>query len=504
VIYPPLTRAVADTLANDLVTRLPDAPERVLQFGEGNFLRAFVDWQFYELSRRNLFHGRVVVVQPLPQGLVHRLNAQDGLYTLLHRGVHNGTNVDRREVITVVRRGLDPYTEWTDFLHLASSPDIRYIVSNTTEAGIAYDRTPAPNGRCPASFPAKVTAFLAKRYRHFGGSADAGIVFLPCELIERNGDMLREHVLRHALDWQLGAGFRQWLDEACRFANTLVDRIVPGFPATEADQLHRELGYADGLMVAAELFHQWVIEADDAVRCALPFDKAGLNVIWTDDLTPYRTLKVRILNGSHTTGTIPALLAGKETVKEMVDDPLTGGYLRAGLEREILPGLSAGPGVAGRYAAAVFERFRNPYIRHPLAAIALNAVSKYRVRVLPSLLRYREMTGEVAPVLSCSLAALLLYYRGRLTADGTLQGAFGGNSYTVADEPAALRIIAGAHQEHADAPAEELCSRVLGSSALWESDLSSVPGLVTAVARWYALMVEHGVVVALRTAAETP
>lgn len=327
------------------------------------------------------------MVQPLANGTVNLLNEQDGLYTMLLRGIRNGKRIERTEIITSVSRGVNPYTDWKAFLDNAHNPDLRYIMSNTTEAGIAYSTTPFPENECPASFPAKVTAFLYERYKKFGASHESGMVIIPCELIEDNGTALRDCVVRHSIDWELEDGFLEWLDGSNYFCNTLVDRIVPGYPKDEIETLTKKIGYEDKLLVSGELFHLWVIQANPKIKDELPFVRAGLNVVWTDDITPYRTLKVRILNGAHTMMAIPSLLAGIDSVKGTVEDPVMKGFIREGLFNEILPTLDASGEVKMDYARNVLERFRNLFIKHYLSSITLNSVSKFRVRVLPSILR---------------------------------------------------------------------------------------------------------------------
>jgi tagaturonate reductase len=322
---------------------LPQAkplPERVLQFGEGNFLRAFVDWMIARLNARGLFGGRVVLVQPIAAGMAREVNAQDGLYTVILRGLADGRIVESREVVSAVSRCVDPYQDFDAFIACAANPDLRFVVSNTTEAGIRTDPADAVDARPSPSFPGKLTQLLHARFIATGGAPDKGLVMLPCELIERNGDVLARAVTETAARWGLGDGFARWLREACVFTNTLVDRIVTGYPKDEAAELSSQLGYDDELLVTGEVFHSWVIESPLPLDGELPFAKAGLDVTWTADMTPYRERKVRILNGAHTMTVLAAYLAGKETVRECMDDPLIRNYMERGIEQEILPTLS--------------------------------------------------------------------------------------------------------------------------------------------------------------------
>lgn len=469
-------------------------PERILQFGEGNFLRCFVDWMIQAMNRQGLFQGRVVVVQPIPRGVVEELNAQEGLYTVLLRGLQGGKVLERRELVDCISRGIDPYRDWEGFLATAAQPALRFVVSNTTEAGIAYLEEPRPAGACPRSFPAKLTAWLHERFRRLGPWAAAGVICLPCELIEENGATLKACVLRHAAAWGLDPGFAAWLHAHCRFLNTLVDRIVPGYPREEAATLQAELGYEDRLLTAGEIFHVWVIQGDERVAVQLPLTTAGLNVVWTADLTPYRTQKVRILNGAHTMTALAAYLAGLETVRETVEDPLLGRFLRRGLFEEILPLPALPREGAAVFAESVLERLANPFIRHELLSIALNSVSKYRVRVLPSLLEARALRGTPPPILAFSLAALLAFYRGTEIRDGALQGHREAGPYPVRDDPEVLAAFAEAWKAfRAHGDPGTLCRALLGRADLWGEELPAAADLIAAVAADLARILERGV-----------
>jgi tagaturonate reductase len=450
-------------------------PEKVIQFGEGNFLRAFVDWQFNELNKKGLFNGRIVVVQPLKNGMIDTLNEQDGLYTLLLRGIQKGEEVEKKEIITSVSRGINPYNDWEEFLKCASNPDLRCMVSNTTEAGIEYVQTPFPENHCPDSFPAKVTAFLYRRFKEFSGAEDRGMIMIPCELIENNGDELKSCVLKHASDWELEEDFIRWLENDNHFFSTLVDRIVPGYPKDEIERITEEIGYEDRMLVSAEIFHLWVIKGDKRVNGELPFEKAGLNVVWTDDITPYRTLKVRILNGSHTMFTIPSFLAGNDTVMESVENEITGAFIKEGLFNEIMPTLDFPEEKKREFAEAVIERFKNPFIKHYLLSITLNSVSKFRVRVLPSLMKYYELNNNVPAVLSFSLAALVAFYKNAVgeKTNGNRK------DYNLKDSPDVIEFF---EDYKNGVSAEIMAEAVLKNQSFWGTDLTEVEGLKEKVA----------------------
>jgi tagaturonate reductase len=357
-------------------------------------------------------------------------------------------------------------------------------ISNTTEAGIAYVEEPRPDNAAPASFPAKVAAFLAERFARLGGTPRSGLIFLPCELIDRNGEQLRACVLRHAVAWGLGEEFARWVTDDNRFLNTLVDRIVPGYPHEESARLAAELGYEDRLITTGEIFHVWVIEGDAGLSAELPFIEAGLNVVWTDDLQPYRTRKVRILNGAHTMLALAAYLGGLDTVREAVEDPVFGPFLRRGVFDEILPVLAFPEAEKRAFAEDVLERLANPFIRHNLLSIALNSVAKYRVRVLPALLEYRAAFDRLPAALTFSLAALLAFYRGTELRDGGLAAARGGRPYAAQDDGPVLSAFAEAWRRYGtDRDPGRVVDALLSRREFWDEDLRAVPGLADHVTR---------------------
>jgi tagaturonate reductase len=477
-------------------------PEKVVQFGEGNFLRAFVDWMISRMNARGLFNGSVIVVQPIPQGMVDKINEQDGLYTVLLRGIQGGKPVEEQEIVTSVSRGLNPYADFADFLKCAENPDLRFIVSNTTEAGIAFSDRDRLTDAPPASFPGKLTVFLHHRFRYFRGATDKGCVMLPCELIERNGDALKAAVCKTAKLWGLEAAFLDWLENHNEFTNTLVDRIVTGYPKDEFAALSARLGYHDDLLDAAEIFHSWVIESRWNLADEFPLTEAGLDVVWTSNMTPYRDRKVRILNGAHTMMALAAYLTGKNTVGECMADSLIRGYVRMAIAEEIIPTFDLAKDDLSRFAAAVMERFANPHIKHYLLSIALNSTSKYRARVLPSVLEYQRRTGALPQRLCFALAALIAFYRGRAFKDGVLVGERRGEEYRIADDRAVQDFFFGVWQDYASpADARTLVSKVLANASVWGQDLNAVPGITDAIAGYLTAILDKGVAAALRTLA---
>ncbi|SMB91593.1 tagaturonate reductase [Thermanaeromonas toyohensis ToBE] len=482
------------------VSEYPEGlPERVIQFGEGNFLRAFVDWMFHRLNKEGLFNGRVVVVQPLPQGLVDKLNEQDGLYTLLLYGYQEGKLVEKREIIGSISRALNSYTQWEEVLACATNPDLEFIISNTTEAGIAYDPEDRLELNPPRSFPGKITAFLYRRFQHFQGDPPKGMILLPCELIDRNGDNLKRIVLQLAQDWGLPVEFREWVDQYNLFLNTLVDRVVPGYPRDRAEMLAQELGYRDDLMVVGELFHLWVIEGPEEIKEKLPFHRAGLNVIWTSDLTPYRTRKVRILNGIHTATAAPAFLAGVDTVREAVEHPVWGSFMKEAIFEEIIPSMDLDMEMLKEFAREVLERFRNPYIIHYWQSILLNTTSKYQTRVLPSILGYLERKGALPLRLVFSLAALAYLFKEGKISGRKFYGQRLKGEFTLEDDPKALAFWQEAWEKYQGTEGSlcEVARFILRRSDIWGQDLTPLPGLVDLLARYLGIIMSRGTEAAL-------
>jgi tagaturonate reductase len=365
--------------------------ERVVQFGEGNFLRGFVDWAIHEANKAGHFGGSVVVLQPIAHGLVPVLNEQQGLFSLVLRGQQEGERVVSETIVSSISRGLECESDWERVLECAQQPEIDIVVSNTTEAGITYVPEDSMELNPPISFPGKLCAFLYRRFVTFDGAPYRGMLVIPCELIDRNGDNLRMIVERLAVEWGLGADFVRWLNESNVFVNTLVDRIVTGYPGDEESaEFNRKWGYEDRLIVTAEPFYLWVIEGPREAAERFPVHKAGLDVLWVDDMTPYRTRKVRILNGAHTSTVATAYLAGIDFVKDAVEDKVIGAYLRAVIFEEIIPTLDMAENELTRFASQVLERFQNPFIRHRWLDISLNSISKFKARVLPSMLYHLE------------------------------------------------------------------------------------------------------------------
>ncbi|WP_203333670.1 tagaturonate reductase [Planococcus beigongshangi] len=382
-------------------------PERILQIGEGNFIRGFIDWMVYVLNQKTDFQGKIVTLQSTPKGRTGpKLNQQDGLYTLIRRGIENGETVEHIDIIDSISRAINPYEEWEKMLGIATSENIEFLFSNTTEAGLKYKKEEYHQNRSPITFPGKVVALLHHRFVFFNSAAEKGWTIIPCELVEDNGEVLKEICNQIITDWDLGNDFREWLNTNCCFCNTLVDRIVPGYPQDD-NQWFNRLGYSDKLLTMAEPYHLFVIEGDKDLPVKLPFQQAGLNVRF-DAIKNYRDMKVKLLNAPHTILTTIGLQLGLETVKQAVEDPLLGAFIKQVMKDEIVTVLPASVKEKSiSYIDDIMERFSNPFLHHYLTDISLNNFSKYHVRVMPII---AANTGH-RDCLLFSLGALIVYYQ---------------------------------------------------------------------------------------------
>lgn len=463
----------------------------VLQIGEGNFLRGFVDWMIHECQKQGLQVGQVAVTQPRPTGKpkIDALAKQDGLYSLVIRGLENGQPVERKEVISVFKHAFDPYSNWDTFLAYGESPDLKVVVSNTTEAGLVYRQEPLEAGVPIQSFPGKLTLLLYRRFTAFEGDQAKGLILLPCELLERNGDTLKACVLQHAEDWNLPQEFKTWVQESNHFLNSLVDRIVTGFPEqAQAEEWYKEWGYTDPMLTTAEPYHLWAIEHGHVLEDVIPLRQAGLNVHYVDDLATYQLRKVRILNGAHTLMTSLGILNDIEQVREVMEQRELSSFVKSVVEEEIMPLLPIDASELSQYSAAVYERFLNPFIKHRLADIAMNSLSKFKVRVLPSIIEYMEQHDGKAPSgLAQGFAGLLRYNQVQQEKDQFIGTTLSGKFYAVRDDAAALQMIADvwAKADNDRSAIEQL----LASELLWSVNLAAkYPQLVEQVWQKFAEM----------------
>ena len=460
---------------------LKNAPERVLQFGEGNFLRAFADYWFDMANEKAGWNGKCVLVQPIAQGLTQLINRQEGLYTLYLRGRQNGEKVDAKRVISSVSRCLNPYEkqDYDAMMDVAAGEALEYIVSNTTEAGIVYDPSCRLEDCPPASFPAKLTQVLLHRWR----AGRPGVVVLSCELIDNNGKELLRCVNQYIKQWGLEEGFARWVNGDCTFCSTLVDRIVPGRirDAAEAARLEDESGYRDALIDVGEVFGVWNIEGPEWLAEKLPFRAAGLNCPVVPDVTPYKKRKVRILNGAHTGFVLGAYLAGYDIVRDCMQDDVILGFMNRMLHEEVIPTLPLDRQDLEAFAAAVQDRFNNPFINHELMSITLNSTSKWRARNMPSLLEYAQTAGKLPPCLAMSFAAYIAFYSSdiqALTDQGLVCRRPKGNEYTVSDD----RWVLEFYYSRRGVSDETLVHDVMTNEKMWGQDLTLVPGFEQAAA----------------------
>ena len=452
-------------LSNHTISKRNAYPIRIMQFGGGNFLRAFADWMIEELNEKTAFNGTVAVVKPTERGTYKALRQQDGLFHVILNGVKEGNFFTQKKLITCVQQVVHPYQEWEAYLKLAENPELRFIISNTTEAGIAFNNTDTYDACPPHEFPAKLTRWLYHRFEYFAGDNSKTCIFLPLELVAQNGDLLKKCMLQYAELWKLGQDFKNWIN-AQTFCNTLVDRIVSGFPKEKAAHLQKKLGVKDDLMVVGEYYHSWIIEAPKPIQKELPFSATDLNVKFVDDLDIHRKIKVRILNGAHTSMVSVGYLAGARTVLEVMENTAVHSFIEKELLEEILPILDFREKEKQAFTQDVLNRFRNPALQHQLLDIALNSTSKFVSRLLPSLIDYYQNFEKIPPRIAFVLAALIRFYK----------GTWKGEKIPLKDAPERLVYFNKIWTQYGES-LEKLSAEVLGNSDLWGMDLTEINGL---------------------------
>lgn len=458
---------------NKAMTKKMERPVKVLQFGEGNFLRAFVDYMIDIANEQGKFDGDIVLVKPIEFGSLDDIKEQECQYTVQLRGILDGEPKKLSRIVTSVTDVVDAYEEYEKYAAYAKSDTLRFIVSNTTEAGIVYDETDKLEYMPPKSYPGKLTKFLYERYTHFAGAKDKGLIILPVELIDDNGIQLKSCVLKLAALWGLEEGFTDWLNQACVFTSTLVDRIVTGYPRDEAAEICAEFGYEDRMLVTGEPFALWVIESEKDISKELPLKEAGLPVVFTDNQKPYKQRKVRILNGAHTSFVLASYLCGNDIVLESMKDELILKYVKDTIFEEIIPTLSLPKQDLIDFANAVITRFENPYVKHALLSISLNSVSKWKARCMPSFLEYWEKNQKLPLHLTFSLAALMAFYTGSEIRNGALIGNRNGEEYQILDDKAVLEFFAA----NSGKDTKEYVRAVLSNKDFWEQDLTEISGV---------------------------
>ena len=461
--------------------------EKVIQFGEGNFLRAFIEWIIWKTNQKTDFGGSVVVVQPIEKGMVSWLNEQDGLYHLNLQGLQNGQPVNSLDLIDVISRGLNPYEDFEAYLKLAEQPEIRFVISNTTEAGIAFDPACKLTDKPASSYPGKLTQLLYHRFQYFKGAADKGLIIFPCELIFENGKHLKECIREYIGLWNLGEEFSAWFENACGVYSTLVDRIVPGYPRDNAAELCERAGYDDHLLDKAEIFHLWVIEAPKEVAEEFPADKAGLHVLFVPSEAPYHERKVTLLNGPHTVLSPVGYLSGLNTVKECCEDPEIGQFVHKVMYDELLPTLNLPESELLQFAGDVVERFRNPFVKHFVTSIMLNSFPKFKTRDLPGLKTYLERKGELPKGLVLGLAGICTYYKG---------GKRGEDEIVPNDDPKIMELLKNLW---ATGDVRKVAEGVLADDFIWGENLNAIPGLTDLLAADLAIIQAEGMRAAVKS-----
>ncbi|NKI27865.1 tagaturonate reductase [Arenibacter sp. 6A1] len=474
---------------NNINKRTTPLPTKILQFGGGNFLRAFVDWMVQVLNEKTNFNSGIAIIKPTEYGDYQELKNQDGLFTVILNGIKNEQQVQEIKRVDCVNSIINPYTEWERYLELAKDPQLRFVVSNTTEAGIKFNLEDDFQYTPPKEFPAKLTLFLYYRFQFFKQNPSKGLIHLPCELVENNGLTLQKVVLEYAKHWGLGSDFTSWILTANHFCNTLVDRIVSGYPKDRAKEIEAELGYRDPMMVCGEYYHSWVIQAPESVQKELPFAQTDLNVQFVADLVAYREMKVRILNGAHTALVPVAYLAGTRWVDEALKQPKISRFINELLMKEIILTLDIPEKVKQQFVNDVLDRFKNPFLKHELISIALNSTSKFVARLLPTLKDYLALEKTLPKRIVFGLAALLYFYKGK----------YYGKKIDLKDDPKVLSFFneSWGQYEREITSLEETMNQILANSDIWGENLNEIPGLTKMIISLIGSIEQQGVLSSL-------
>ena len=460
---------------NKKTARINSYPERIIQFGEGNFLRAFADWIIHQMNETTGFNSSIVVVQPIENGTIDLLNKQDGLYHINLQGLVKGEKINSFTLIKSISRALNPYIAFDEYLRLAEQPEMRFIISNTTEAGIVFDPSCKFTDRPPSSFPGKLTRLLYHRFQTFNGDRSKGLIIFPCELIFRNGQNLKKTVYQYISLWGLDEDFKNWFTESCGVYDTLVDRIVPGFPKKDVPSIKEKIQYDDHLIVQSEVFHLWVIEAPSSVAIEFPADKAGLNVLFVPNEEPYHQRKVTLLNGPHTALAPVSFLSGINLVRDACNHVILGKYIRKVMFDELLETIDFPRNELIDFGNEVLERFNNPFVDHSVVSIMLNSFSKYKTRNLPSLKKFFMLKGKLPEALVLGLAATITCYKGDV--------------FNPSDSPEILQLIRTLWATNSP---EIIAEGILVARFIWGEDLNLIAGLTSLLAHFLAEIQQKG------------
>ncbi|WP_321827910.1 tagaturonate reductase [Maribacter dokdonensis] len=462
-----------EILNSNAITDRKSLPIKVMQFGGGNFLRAFVDISIQKINNATNFNAGVAVIKPTARGDYQELKSQDGLFSVQLEGYENNTFVQDLTVVDCIQKVINPYSEWQKYIDLSKTPKLRFIISNTTEAGIVFNSNDAFDHTPPKEFPAKLTVWLFHRFTHFDGALDKGCILLPVELIDKNGEALKQCILQYADHWSLSDAFKNWISEACIFYNTLVDRIVSGYPKDKIEEIEAKLGFKDQLAVAGELYQSWLLEGPDDILNEFPFNKTDLNIELVSDLESYRNLKVRILNGAHTSMVPVAYLLGERLVKDAMKNTQVANFIHQVLMSEVLETLDFPQDYKEQFANDVVNRFKNPALDHKLISISLNSTSKFVTRLLPSLKDYLKIKGSLPTNITFALSALIRFY----------EGSFNNDKINLNDTSSVLEYFSNTWEQFRenDIDLNTLTTRLLGNSDIWQEDLNQITGLTNII-----------------------
>ena len=463
-------------------------PIKVLQFGEGNFLRGFADYMIDIANEKGVFDGNIVIVKPIAYGSLDNFKAQDCRYHVSLRGLVDGNAQIINRTITSVTDVIDCYTDFEGFQKLAQLPDLRFVISNTTEAGIVFDSKDSITACPPVTFPGKLTAFLYERYRYYQGDTSKGLIMLPVELIDDNGIVLKECVMKYISLWSLEEEFARWIEASCIFTSTLVDRIITGYPADKEEEEWMKLGCRDRLLVTGEPFARWVIESMQDISNEFTLDKAGLPVLFTTSQKPYKQRKVRILNGAHTSFVLASYLCGNDIVRASMEDSDIYRFMEETIFEEVIPTLTLPREELEQFARDVISRFKNPYVDHSLLAISLNSVSKWKARCLPSLMDYYKIKGKLPSHLTFSLAALAAFYHSDKMEDNALYSTRDGQEYKILDDYHVLTFF----KDHYKEEPKTFILKLLAQASFWGLDLNEIPCFTDAVTNYYQDILSSG------------
>jgi tagaturonate reductase len=470
---------------------LLNLPIKIIQFGEGNFIRAFFDYFIHKLNCNNMFNGRIAVIKPR-EGSLNKLRMQDCLFTLITAGIEKGKKIYEKEIISSIGKAIDTYSSWQDILDLVKDVNIKVIVTNTTERGISFNTSDKYDDKPPSTFPAKLTRLLYERYKRANRSD--GFIILPLELIENNGTVLKDIVLKYIDLWGLESRFKNWVSTSNLFVNTLVDRIVPGYPSKRAEKIFKEIGYRDNFLTLTEIYHLFAIEETRVVKKVLPFHKAGINVVFSSDISKYRELKLRILNGVHTGLAAIALLENVQYVKNIFVNEKLNKCLNNMIFNEIVPTLSYDKELVLNFAKDVIERFKNPYIEHKWSDIFLNSITKFQIRLFPTINKHYALYNSFPPLITFSYSLLMYLFKDARWIDDKLIYFYNNKEIQITDEASILNDLYNLWQAYnkREISINDLLNRILVNPRLCSIDNTYIMPFKEIVAKNLNILLQKG------------